>query len=108
MELYRALPYSMIGLDPASMPGTAPYTTDAAYSASQVSQTCSGQAQCNASQTVTGPDHGTYRIDTYIVFMTPTDGAADRSRSPSSFATPRISPARRSPAVHRSSTSRPG
>jgi Tfp pilus assembly protein PilE len=80
MELYRALTYSAIALDSTTLPATAPYTTDSAYSASQVTATCSGTVatnpQCNASQSVTGPDHGTYRIDTYIVYYTPTSGRA--------------------------------
>ena len=80
MELYRALTYSAIALDPSTIPVVTPYTTDVAYSSSQVTATCSGSVstnpQCNASRTVTGPDHGTYRIDTYIVSRTPTGGRA--------------------------------
>ena len=81
MELYRALTYSAIALDPSSIPSTTPYTTDTAYSASQVTATCvsgtyTSYPQCNASRTVTGPDHGTYRVDTYIVSRTPTGGRA--------------------------------
>jgi type II secretory pathway pseudopilin PulG len=80
MELYRALTYNAIALDPTSIPGTAPYTTDSAYNATQVTATCSGAVasnpQCNASRTVTGPDHGTYRVDTYVVYTTPTSGRA--------------------------------
>lgn len=75
MELYRALTYNAIQLDPATIPGTAPYTTDAAYSASQVTGACSGNPpQCNASRQATGADNKTYRIDTYIVTVTPTGG----------------------------------
>ena len=81
MELYRALTYAAIALDPTSIPTTTPYTSDTAYSASQVTATCTSGAyasypQCNASRTVTGPDHGTYRVDTYIVSRTPTGGRA--------------------------------
>jgi type II secretory pathway pseudopilin PulG len=79
MELYRALTYDAIALDPSSIPATAPYTTDSSYSASQVTATCvsgsyTSYPQCNASRTVTGPDHGIYRVDTYIVLRTPTSG----------------------------------
>ncbi len=78
LELYRALTYSAIAIDPSSIPSSAPYTTDAAYSASLVTGTCSGQVsanpQCNASRTLTGPDHGTYEVDTYIVGLTPQNG----------------------------------
>ena len=80
MELYRALTYTRIAVDSSTIPATSPYTTDTAYSASQVTATCSGTVadnpQCNASRTVTGPDHGIYRVDTYIVFTTPTSGRA--------------------------------
>jgi Tfp pilus assembly protein PilV len=78
IELYRALTYSAITLDIGSVPVAAPYTTDSAYSASMVTGTCSGDVstnpQCNASRSVTGPDHGTYRVDTYIVPITPVNG----------------------------------
>jgi Tfp pilus assembly protein PilV len=78
MELYRALTYGAIALDSSSIPATTPYTSDTAYSASQVTATCSGAVpsnpQCNASRTVTGPDHGTYQVDTYIVLRTPPGG----------------------------------
>ena len=80
MELYRALTYSAIALDPLSVPVTAPYSTDAAYISTQVTQTCASGTytsypQCNASRTVTGPDgHTTFRVDTYITRRTPTGG----------------------------------
>jgi Tfp pilus assembly protein PilE len=78
IELYRALTYSAIALDPSSVPTSGPYISDSAYSASQVTGTCAGAVssnpQCNASRTMTGPDHGTYEIDTYIGWFTPTNG----------------------------------
>jgi type II secretory pathway pseudopilin PulG len=70
MELYRALTYDAIALDPSTIPSTAPYTSDSAYSATQATRTCTGSPlpnECNASQTTTGPDHHNYRVDTYIV-----------------------------------------
>ena len=70
IELYRALTYDAIALDSSSIPGSSPYTTDSAYSATQATRTCSGSPlpdECNASRTTTGPDRHTYRIDTYIV-----------------------------------------
>lgn len=80
MELYRGLTYGAIALDPSTIPASVPYTTDSAYSGSQVTATCSGAVsshpECSASRTVTGPDHGTYEIDTYIVYFTPTSGRA--------------------------------
>ena len=69
MELYRSLTYGEIALDPSSIPATTPYTSDTAYSSTQVTVTCTTPlpAQCNASQTTTGPDRRPYRVDTYIV-----------------------------------------
>jgi type II secretory pathway pseudopilin PulG len=81
MELYRALPYGSIALGSSSIPSSAPYTTDTAYSATQVTTVCTGTPppnECNASRTVSNtttpaaPDHKSYRIDTYIVLSTPT------------------------------------
>ena len=75
MELYRALTYNAIQLDAATIPGTVPYTTDQAYSASQITGTCTGSPpECNASRQVTGADGRLYRIDTYIVTTAPTGG----------------------------------
>jgi type II secretory pathway pseudopilin PulG len=77
MELYRSLTYAAIQLDPSTIPGTAPYTTDSAYSASQVTGSCTGNPpQCNASRQVTGADNKSYRMDTFIVTVTPTGGRA--------------------------------
>lgn len=87
MERYRALKYCSIRLDDASVPASPspPYTTDAAYSASQVldTQACAGTTptcpagppvECMASRTLTGPDQRRYRVDTYIVYATPAGG----------------------------------
>ncbi len=75
MELYRALTHAAIRLEPTSIPATAPYTTDQAYSGTQVTATCAGTPdECNASRQVTGADGKTYRLDTYIVSATPTGG----------------------------------
>jgi Tfp pilus assembly protein PilV len=78
MELYRAITYDSIRLAAATIPGGAPYTSDPAYSASQITTpTCSGPPypnECNASRTVTGGDNKPYRLDTYIVQTTPSGG----------------------------------
>ena len=64
-------------LDATTIPGTAPYTTDTAYSATQVTGTCTGSPpECNASRQVTGADNKPYRVDTFIVSYTPTGGRA--------------------------------
>jgi Tfp pilus assembly protein PilV len=80
MESYRSLPYSCVYLTSAT--GDSTYTADSAYSASEVTAAnCSPSATpptnaTTASRTVTGPDHRSYRIDTYIVSATPTGGRA--------------------------------
>jgi prepilin-type N-terminal cleavage/methylation domain-containing protein len=85
MELYRGLKYCLIRLDDASLPAPAPYSSDAAYSASQVldTATCSGATQpcaatppneCLPSRDVPAsqsPDRRHYRVDTYIVYDDP-------------------------------------
>jgi type II secretory pathway pseudopilin PulG len=78
IEQYRAMSYSSIYLDTTSLAGAdSTYSGDAAYSPTQVSQTCSPVVSaCNPSQTITGPDGRSYRVDTYIVSVTPTGGRA--------------------------------
>jgi type II secretory pathway pseudopilin PulG len=79
MELYRSLTYAAIRLDSSSIPTypSPPYTSDTAYSGSQVTGSCPGTPnECNASRTATGADGKSYRIDTYIVSETPTGGRA--------------------------------
>ena len=58
LERYRALAFSSIYLDTTSLAAVdSTYTSDSAYAASQVSQTCSPLVTaCTPSQTVTGPD----------------------------------------------------
>ncbi|MBA2642716.1 MAG: hypothetical protein H0U82_07315 [Actinobacteria bacterium] len=85
MERYRALLYSSIYLDTASLAATdATYQGDSAYSATppppappgtQVNQVCAPLvAACTPSQTVQGADNKSYRVDTYIVSTTPPGG----------------------------------
>lgn len=77
LELYRALRYSSVFLDTSSLALTdSTYQSDSAYSASQVSQVCSPVVTaCTPSQTVTGPDGKSYRVDTYMVWTTPAGGS---------------------------------
>jgi Tfp pilus assembly protein PilV len=72
MEQYRAGTYSSIYLDTTSLASVdATYTGDSAYSATQVNQTCSPlAARCTPTQTVTGPDGKSYRIDSYVALDT--------------------------------------
>lgn len=76
MERYRAITYESIRLDAASIPTSAPYTADTAYSVTQVTTPpCPGPPdECNASRTTTGADGRDYRVDTYIVYEVPTSG----------------------------------
>lgn len=80
MEIYRTIAYSCVYL--AAATGDTTYTSDGGYSASQETGSgCSPNATpptsaTTASQTVTGPDSLSYRIDTYIVSFTPTGGRA--------------------------------
>jgi len=78
LERFRALAYTAIYLDTTSLAATdSTYRGDAAYSATQVSQTCSPLvAACTPSQTVTGPNGRPYRVDTYVVSVTPSGGQA--------------------------------
>jgi type II secretory pathway pseudopilin PulG len=75
MELYRAIKYTAIQLDATTIPSVTPYTTDTAYSVTQETGTCTGSPpECNAARQATGPDNKSYRIDTYIVSVTPVGG----------------------------------
>ncbi len=92
MELYRALLYTEIALDSASVTTANTDTTyqcdranvvDPAVACGGTNQqaqqlkTCSPvTAQCNPRQTVSGPDQKSYRIDTYVVSQTPPTGRA--------------------------------
>ncbi len=78
LERFRARAFAAIYLDTTSLAATdSTYQADSAYSASQVSQTCSPLvAACTPSQTVTGPDGRSYRVDTYVVSVVPAGGQA--------------------------------
>jgi type II secretory pathway pseudopilin PulG len=83
MEVYRGVKYCAIRLDDVSVPTTAPYTPHASPQVLDTA-TCGGTTPtcsalpwpdpCNASQSVSGPDGRSYRVDTYIVHETPTGG----------------------------------
>ncbi len=85
MELYRALTYSAIGLDSSSLGGVDnTYKCDSALGASCPNSTssestasCSGSPlpnECVPSRTTTGADRKHYRVDSYIVPSTVTNG----------------------------------
>jgi len=78
------LTYGSIALDSTSIPATTPYTSDPAWASTQVTTSCTTPlpAECNASQSTTGPDHHRYRIDTYIVDEHPTTTYTEPVGSP--------------------------
>jgi type II secretory pathway pseudopilin PulG len=76
MELYRAVTWDQISLDTTTL-GTVDttYKCDSALGAScpnstaaEVQASCGSLTnQCNPSRSLAGPDHHTYRVDTYIL-----------------------------------------
>jgi Tfp pilus assembly protein PilV len=78
LERFRARAFSAIYLDATLLAATdSTYQSDSAYSASQVTGTCSPlAAACTPSQSVTGPNGRTYRVDTYVVSVVPAGGSA--------------------------------
>jgi Tfp pilus assembly protein PilV len=82
MELYRAQQYANVALEASlvvTASGNATYAGDTAYNVAQVTKVCAGPPyadQCQAMRTVTGPDGVSYRVDTYMVNFTPTNGRA--------------------------------
>ncbi len=77
MELYRGLPNACIYI--TSPPTSGTYAGDSAYSASQVTSATNCAAipitpptkATTPSQTIVGPDHHKYEVDSYIVSVTP-------------------------------------
>jgi type II secretory pathway pseudopilin PulG len=85
LELYRALKYTAIALDQTSVNATdTTYRNDTALGgsiANDITTTtgCTGVPnECNPSRLLTGPDHGSYRVDTYVVSSTPSGGRAGK------------------------------
>jgi len=79
MELFRAIDYESIRLASATIPATAPYTTDPAYNATQITTPTCGAGpsypnECTATREATGADGKPYRINTYIVETAPVNG----------------------------------
>ena len=82
MELYRAILYFAISLNTTAVDGT--YTGDVAYPGTRVTGACTAPvaAACIPTQTVNStstppsPDGRSYRIDTFIITQTPTNGRA--------------------------------
>lgn len=72
MERYRALHYANIKLNTScggSCAQDATYTADSAYSSTgQITGCTTTDASCLSTQTLTGPDGQSYRLDTYIAW----------------------------------------
>jgi Tfp pilus assembly protein PilV len=68
MERYRALRYDAIGLVAPASPDTV-YTSNQPVTGTLHTIACAAPAppECQASQTVTGPDGRSYRIDSYVM-----------------------------------------
>src|SRR5579863_8565974 len=74
LELYAALPYASIGLDTTTL--TSVKANDATYSTDESAlpgsgtdvtiNSCGASAQCSPVQTLTGPDHKSYKLETFI------------------------------------------
>lgn len=91
LELYRTISYGNIRLSNgrvAAISSTDPYMTANATDPTIPAGTASGQVtdvapnppcpnpvppECQPEQTVVGPDHRSYRVDTYITYLTATD-----------------------------------
>ena len=86
LELYSSLPYSSIGLDATTLASVkssdANYSTDESAlpeSGTDVTITgCGSSAQCLPVQTVTGADHKSYKVETFIRLL-PNPNASTRS-----------------------------
>jgi type II secretory pathway pseudopilin PulG len=107
MERYRALKYADIRLSASSVTAAAAadniYDGDSAWDPDAgdrvtAASGCTDTQICNATQTVTGADGRSYRLDTFIVYETPAsgrqvkrvtvvvrDGTAQRVRETSAF-----------------------
>jgi type II secretory pathway pseudopilin PulG len=86
MELYRGVPYDWIVLDTAAettASADAVYANDQALAGplTNYTATCPADAPaeaCAPTQSVTGPDGRTYRVDTFVTLDDPTDSGAAR------------------------------
>lgn len=80
LERYRAITYANIGLDTTAVDATdSTYRNDSALPGANIANLVTISCptlpnQCVPARTQSGPDAGTYRVDTYIVQVTPTGG----------------------------------
>jgi type II secretory pathway pseudopilin PulG len=115
MELYRALTYTAIALDQTSVNSTdSTYGSDSALDGSlsnDITATtgCTGVPnQCNPSRSVTGPDHGSYRVDTYIRWTCPSGTLGGTVSAPTCSGTNASRPAKLVTIVVRDTTNLAG
>lgn len=87
LELYSSLPYASIGLDATTL--TSVKSSDATYSSDEATlpggasgdrsiSGCGSSPQCLPVQTVTGADHKTYKLETFIRDLTDNPSMATR------------------------------
>ena len=104
IELYSSLPYASVGLDSTTLASTkasdSVYAADeATINAAQSSPTdvtiasCGTSAQCSPVQTLTGSDHHTYKLETFVHDVVSTGTWTERVvtvivRDPSTTGTP--------------------
>lgn len=88
LELYSTLAYTSIGLDATTL--TSVKSTDPTYSTDEAAlpsgatsdvtiSSCGASAQCLPVQTLTGPDHKTYKLETFIRLLSTRSDGATRS-----------------------------
>lgn len=87
LELYQSIPYASIALDNATL--TSVKASDATYSTDEsalpLSGTdvtisgCGASAQCLPVQTLTGPDHKSYKVETFIRLVSTRGDGVSRS-----------------------------
>jgi type II secretory pathway pseudopilin PulG len=87
LELYSSLPYTSIGLDATTL--TSVQSSDPTYSTDEAAlpngasgdrtiSGCGSSAQCSPVQTLTGADHKTYKIETFIRDISDNPSIANR------------------------------
>lgn len=83
LALYSTIPYSSISLDATTLASV--QSSDANYSADEsalpvsgtdVTSSCGSSAQCLPVQTLTGDDHKTYKLETFIRLVSNPNGTS--------------------------------
>lgn len=87
LELYSSVPYTSLGLDATTL--TSVKSTDPTYSTDEGTlpgsgtdvtiSGCGSSAQCSPVQTLTGADHKTYKLETFIRLVSTRSDGATRS-----------------------------